>query len=544
MNVLILFTLVSLSSSYRSLGMIRTPAIQTKLGPVQGAVLSTVWNSIKYSSFKGIPFATPPVGRLRFKPPVPPTPWNATRAAIEEPESCPQVFLGDFHYMGNEDCLYLSVFTPETNFNRNMTPRAVMVWMYGGSFVSGFINTTYYGPDFFIEKDVIIVSINYRVGALGFLNLNHPDALGNAGLKDQTMALRWIQENIAAFGGDPGRVTIFGGSAGATSVTLHLLSEHSRGLFHRIIAQSGTPMFPLYSSPELALNNAVRLASTLGFTSQNPAEILEFLLRAPAQDIVQKTETMGVATAYVTLPFAPTTENNRLAAPEDIFLSECPIKVLESEKFHKYDVMLGFAKDEYITFLPFVYRILDRFAKIWNTLFEYIPFIPEYWYGPLNELLTIGQEFVFKAPIDLTRELIEQNNDGHPIYFYQISYSSPYAFHHMANVSIEGASHYDDVSFIFNMEILHAPTDPKHPYNQFRSKVVTLWTNFAKYGNPTPQGDKELGGVIWEPSGKDGRVFNISETFDMMNRNDVITERILLIQKLVYSIAHYISGCS
>ncbi|XP_076623387.1 juvenile hormone esterase-like isoform X2 [Colletes latitarsis] len=533
MNVLILLILVSLSSSYRCFGMIRTPVIQTKLGPVQGAVLSTVWNSIKYSSFKGIPFATPPVGRLRFKPPVPPTPWNATRATIKEPKSCPQLFPSDFHYMGNEDCLYLSVFTPETNFNRNMTPRAVMVWVYGGSFVSGYINTAFYSPDFFIEKDVIIVSINYRIGALG-----------NAGLKDQTMALRWIQENIAAFGGDPGRVTIFGASAGSTSVTLHLLSEHSRGLFQRVIAQSGAPVFPLYSSPELALNNAVKLVSTLGFTSQNTTEILEFLLRASAQDIVQRTETMGVATAFITLPFVPTTENNRLAAPEDIFMSECPIKVLETGKFLKHDVMLGFTKDEFISFWPFIYLMLDRFAKIWNMLFVYIPFVPEHWYGPLNDLLSIVQEFVFKAPIDLTREFIEQNNDGHPIYFYQVSYNSPYVFHHLFNVSKEGTGHYDDVSLIFNMKQLHAPTDPKHPHNQFRSKVVALWTNFAKYGNPTPQGDKELGSVIWEPSGKDGQVFNISETFNMMNHNDVITERILLIKKLIYFIAHYVSGCS
>ncbi|XP_043248790.1 juvenile hormone esterase-like isoform X1 [Colletes gigas] len=544
MNVSIPLILALLTSLCGCLGVIRTPVIDTKSGPVQGAVLTTVWNSVKYSSFKGIPFATPPVGNLRFKPPVLPEPWGKTRDAIEEPEACPQLDIVDLHYLGNEDCLYLSVFTPEMNFNRNMTPRVVMVWMYGGSFVSGSINTSFYGPDFFMEQDVVVVSLNYRLGALGFLNLNHPDALGNAALKDQTMVLRWVQDNIAAFGGDPGQVTLFGESAGSASVIYHTMSKHSKGLFQRIIAQSGAPLFPLYGAPSASKGNALRLANILGFSSSNTSEVLDFLRHQPVRNIVEAADTVNVITAFVSLPFGPTKENTQIASRKDIFLHECPITLLESGEFTKHDIMMGFNDSEVITGWLYIPMILNSFAKIWNRLFTAFPFYPEDWYGLIDNIIPIGTDFFFKAPIDLTRKLMQQNNDGHPIYVYQISYNSPYLLHKALNITSEGASHYDDVSFIFNMEILHAPTDPKHPYNQFRSKVVTLWTNFAKYGNPTPQGDKELGGVIWEPSGKDGRVFNISETFDMMNRNDVITERILLIQKLVYSIAHYISGCS
>ncbi|XP_076623384.1 juvenile hormone esterase-like [Colletes latitarsis] len=544
MNVSIPLILTLLTSLCGCLGVIRTPVIETKSGPVQGSVLTTVWNSVKYSSFKGIPFATPPVGNLRFKPPVPPEPWGKTRDAIEEPESCPQLDIFDFHYMGNEDCLYLSVFTPEMNFNRNMTPRVVMVWMYGGSYVSGFIKTSFYGPDFFMEQDVVVVSFNYRLGALGFLNLNHPDALGNAALKDQTMVLRWVQDNIAAFGGDPGQVTIFGESAGSASVIFHTMSKHSRGLFQRVIAQSGAPIFPLYSSPSLSMSNARRLANILGFSSSNTSEILDFLRQLPARDIVEAADTVNVITAIVTLPFVSTKENAQVASRKDIFLHECPITLLESGEFTKHDIMIGFNDSEVITAWLYIPMILNSFAKIWNTLFTALPFYPEDWYGLIDNIIPIGTDFFFKAPIDLTRKLMEQNNDGHPIYFYQISYNSPYLFHKSLNITSEGTGHLDDVGLIFNIEQLNAPTDPQHPFNRFRNKVVTLWTNFAKYGNPTPKGANPLGNVIWEPSGKDGRIFNINDSFSMLNNEDVITERILLIESIMHYVLHYISDCN
>jgi acetylcholinesterase len=139
-----------------------------------------------------------------------------------------------------EDCLYLNVWVPRTH--PPYQHKAVMVWIFGGGYYSGSSTLKIYdGKYLAAENDVIVVSMNYRVGALGFLNLNTPEARGNAGMMDQRMALEWVQRNIGYFGGSPHNVTIFGESAGATSVGLHLLSPLSRGLFTRAILQSGAP---------------------------------------------------------------------------------------------------------------------------------------------------------------------------------------------------------------------------------------------------------------------------------------------------------------
>ena len=211
--------------------------------------------------FLGIPFAKPPVGDLRFKHPEQmeawdPKIWNATK----KPNCCYQsrdsVF--DFHkdFTGeamftahkiwnpvtdnSEDCLYLNIWVPRTN--PPYINKAVMVWIYGGGFYTGSSDLPLYdGKVLAAENDVIVVSFNYRVGSLGFLKLNTADVPGNAGMMDQRMALEWVQRNIGYFGGSPRNVTIFGESAGAVSVGLHLLSPLSRRLFTRAILQSGAP---------------------------------------------------------------------------------------------------------------------------------------------------------------------------------------------------------------------------------------------------------------------------------------------------------------
>ena len=134
----------------------------------------------------------------------------------------------------DEDCLYLNVHVPEGS---GEDPLPVMVWIYGGAFNSG--AGFWYGPGYFMSHNIIVVTFNYRLGPLGFLSFANDESPGNAGLWDQLAALRWVQTNIAAFGGDPGRVTLAGESAGSFSATYHMLSDHSAGLFHRVIAQSG-----------------------------------------------------------------------------------------------------------------------------------------------------------------------------------------------------------------------------------------------------------------------------------------------------------------
>lgn len=144
--------------------------------------------------------------------------------------------------IGDEDCLYLNVFTPEKPQVGKQLP--VMVWIHGGGFANGCGNQEWYGPDYLVPKGVILVSINYRLAAFGFLSFANTECPGNFGLKDQSLGLKWVQQNISAFGGDPNNVTIFGESAGSASVHYQVLSPLSRGLFQKAIAQSACSINP------------------------------------------------------------------------------------------------------------------------------------------------------------------------------------------------------------------------------------------------------------------------------------------------------------
>ncbi|WP_157138750.1 carboxylesterase/lipase family protein [Asticcacaulis biprosthecium] len=242
--------------------------------------------------FRAVPFARPPVGDLRWRAPQDPTPWQGVRYATESAAACLQVDLGWQSAMSrssSEDCLYLEVRTPDT-----ARKLPVMVFIHGGANRAGGATGTVMAG--FAPKGVVIVSIPYRLGALGFLS--HPaltqeqgGASGNYALMDQVKALEWVRDNIAAFGGDPGNVTIFGHSAGAQDVGLLLTSPLAKGLFHKAISQSGPPQFGL-PARTLAQNEAigVELASEISMSPPDSAQALADLRRQPAISIQELTD--------------------------------------------------------------------------------------------------------------------------------------------------------------------------------------------------------------------------------------------------------------
>jgi para-nitrobenzyl esterase len=204
----------------------------------RGAVRGVVAGGMR--SFLGIPYAAPPIGRRRWAPPAPHAPWVGVRPATTFARGCPQGSSLLAVTSTDEDCLYLNVFTPSPLGGR---PLPVMVWIHGGGLVAG--NASTYLPDRLVAQGVVVVTLDYRLGVLGFLA--HPAlaagggdrASGNYGLLDQQFALHWVQRNIAAFGGDPHEVTLFGQSAGGLSVHDQLASPEDRGLFQRAIVESG-----------------------------------------------------------------------------------------------------------------------------------------------------------------------------------------------------------------------------------------------------------------------------------------------------------------
>ncbi|XP_046678712.1 juvenile hormone esterase-like [Homalodisca vitripennis] len=225
-------------------GNTRPPFTSVAQGRLKGRWFVTRGNRT-VAGFLGIPYASPPVGALRFKSPQPPSPWEGVLSATEDKPGCPQK-AGTSNIplrarVTSEDCLYISVYTPDVMASHRLP---VLVYIYGGSFEVGTSSSSSYGPDYLLDEDVILVVFSWRLGILGFLSLEHPVLPGNLGLKDQRAALRWIKENIPQFGGDPEKITIFGESTGAASVHYHLIFTAHEGLFRAGIADSGSARSP------------------------------------------------------------------------------------------------------------------------------------------------------------------------------------------------------------------------------------------------------------------------------------------------------------
>ncbi|KAJ9588465.1 hypothetical protein L9F63_018198, partial [Diploptera punctata] len=315
--------------------MSSTVTINIAQGALRGKE-ETTKAGFKYYSFKGIPYAKPPIGSLRFKAPQPLESWSGVRDAFEEGHPCPQVDEIFRLYKGNEDCLFLNVFTPQLNPVSNNSLKPVMVWFHGGGFNKGSSSSEIYGPDFLVAEDVVIVSFNYRLGPFGFLCLDTEDVPGNAGLKDQVLALRWVQQNIEQFGGDPGKVTIFGESAGGASVHYHMLSPMSKGLFHQAISQSGTALNP-WAFSATAKERSFRLGKVLGCTTNNANELLKFLEKVSAQDIVNKVvESVSVEDV----------REKKVKGPGGTFLEAHPRDIMQAGKFQHIPYMLGVNSQE------------------------------------------------------------------------------------------------------------------------------------------------------------------------------------------------------
>ncbi|XP_078488112.1 para-nitrobenzyl esterase-like isoform X1 [Ciona intestinalis] len=236
-------------------------------------------------AFYAVPFAQPPIGSLRFRSPLPVSHLGLIDASEYKFVQCPQINRGNY----TEDCLVLNVFVPSTlNLDTAIAPEdrlPVMVWIYGGAFLTGSsTNFFYYGKPLCNRTNTVIVTVNYRLGAFGFLSLNEGGVVleGNQGIRDQQLALTWVQDNIANFGGDKDKVTIFGESAGAQSVVIHLVSPTSESLFHRAIIQSSPAFYQCYTNTEA--NELTRfLLQTINCTG---TQEIQCLLEKDADDIL------------------------------------------------------------------------------------------------------------------------------------------------------------------------------------------------------------------------------------------------------------------
>ncbi|XP_008824809.1 cholinesterase, partial [Nannospalax galili] len=473
--------------------------ITTKAGKVRGLSLPVLGGMV--TAFLGIPYAQPPLGRLRFKKPQPLNKWsevwNATKYANSCYQNTDQTFPG-FHgsEMWNpntdlsEDCLYLNVWTPVPK-PKNAT---VMVWIYGGGFQTGTTSLPVYDGKFLARVErVIVVSMNYRVGALGFLALpGNAEAPGNMGLFDQQLALQWVQRNIAAFGGNSKSVTIFGESAGAASVSLHLLCPQSHPLFTRAILQSGSSNAPwAVMSPEEARNKSLTLAKFTGCSRDNETEVIICLQNKDPQEILLNEIFVLPSDSLLSVNFGPTVDGD--------FLTDIPHTLLQLGQVKKTEILVGVNKDEGTAFLVYSApgfskdnnSIITRreFQEGLNVffpgvsdlgkesiLFYYVDWLddqtPEVYREALDDV--VGDYNIICPALEFTKKFSDFGNNAFFYYFEHRSSKLPWP-------EWMGVVHGYEIEFVFGLPLERRASYTKAEEILSRS-IMKRWANFAKYG--------------------------------------------------------------
>ncbi|CAG0888517.1 unnamed protein product [Cyprideis torosa] len=497
----------------------------------------------EYYAFRDIFYAEAPV---RFTPPTPHPGWNGTRDGTQERVMCIQRLISLSLVVGQEDCLVLHVFVP-VQTHQPAKLLSVMVNIHGGGFVSGTSMSLVYGPDFLMapEHEVILVNINYRLGAFGFLSTGDKEATGNWGLLDQVEALKWIQKEISAFGGDPGKVTVFGQSAGGTSVSLLRLSPLSRGLFHRAIAQSGMSALSIEGSwKEHPEENALKLAQSLQCPVPDPAvaerevvssSIVECLRQKPAKDIAKR--------VFHPLEWQGLDDDIRVflqPVVDGVFLQDSPSSILEQGKIgNPVPSMMGSMEEEFNFLIGFT--LLDpkgldvlnnNFYKLCTIIFDFATEysdnreacrrIKQHFLGDGDATFTYANVRLFIQI--LNERFIEISNLKELLLLSKRIPTYHYMFDHVASQSLikraqmflrrsimmmpeesvrnyselydlhvpRGAEHGDDLAYLFSGAMV--PNSPLDSDDSKVSQMVTkLWTTFAH------KGSFELVAADWKP---------------------------------------------
>lgn len=247
--------------------------LELDVGRIQGSVL-TIRTGENFHAFRRIPYAEPPIGTLRFRAPQPKANWSEILDCTNYGPMCMQNDRWNGNLMIREDCLFLNVFTKNLQSAGNFELKPVIAFLHGGGFELG--SSIEYGPELLMERDIVLVTIQYRLGAFGSLAVETREIPGNANFKDQNLALRWIKSHIIKFGGDPERVTLAGLSAGSHSATAHMISPMSKGLFRNVIALSGAMPWQI----NLATNNietARALAARVNCPTESTADMVRCL---------------------------------------------------------------------------------------------------------------------------------------------------------------------------------------------------------------------------------------------------------------------------
>lgn len=486
--------------------------VQTKKGKVRGSTVTAVTGK-KVDAWLSIPYAQKPIGNLRFRHPRPIEKWEGVLNTTELSNSCVQIidtvfgdFVGSTMWNPNtplsEDCLYLNVVVPKPR----PTNAAVMVWVFGGGFYSGTNTLEIYDHNIIVsEENVILCSIQYRVASLGFLYFGTTDVPGNAGMFDQMMGLQWIKDNIAAFGGNPNNITLFGESAGAVSVALHLLSPLSRNLFSQAIMQSGAATSPwAIISREESFLRGLRLAEAVK-CPHDRSDLNAVIDCLKKKDPVELVNNESITLGICEFPFVPIIDGS--------FLDEHPVRALANKNFKKTNILLGSNSEEGNYFI--IYYLTELFRNEENVyvsrqeflravtelnphvnaiarqaiIFEYTDWLnPDDSVSNRNALDKMVGDYHFTCDVnEMAHRYAETGNNVYMYYYKHRTVANPWP-------TWTGVMHADEINYLFG-----EPLNPAKSYTaqevDLSKRLMRYWANFAKTGNPSlsPNG-------VWTPT--------------------------------------------
>ncbi|CAG9860255.1 unnamed protein product [Phyllotreta striolata] len=493
------------------------PVINLEKGKIRGLIRESE-NGNKYYAFQEIPFAAPPVGPNRFQVPKEPPQWDGILNTTRNTKRCyqSQLLQGDVETIESEDCLYLNVYSPDIHAKKLLP---VLLWIHGGAFVTGSAVFGETGPKYIMDQDIVVVTTNYRLGAFGFVGTDDEVIPLNLGLKDQRLAMEWVNKNIHLFGGNPKHVVLAGESAGSISVGFHLISQrpNEEQLFQAAIMQSGTPIASGLKQSD-STQNAFDLGRRLdkNFSSKDSKELLNVLQKADAKDIVSAFVIGGVS-----------------LEKEGLF-SHLGYQAFIDQKYQRVPVLIGFNSEEWL----FVGKNETQLKEIDKDPSLLIPARVNVAPGMrptvgklLKEIYTQNTSFEedFGGFVRFTSDsmfingvckLVELSCENAPYYLYQFAYKGVLGesmnippYNDTGNVV-----HAEDLRYMWddgkNSDLRKFPAEDVLMLHRF----VKMWTNFVKYFNPTPQADPLLQNISWKPSEPNTiRYLNINSTLEMRN---------------------------
>lgn len=460
--------------------------VETEYGTVQGSESDGV------VSFKGIPYAAPPVDNLRFAPPQEPEAWNGVLECVEFRDSAMQASADtESGVTGSEDCLYLNIWKPADAAAENLP---VYVYIHGGAYAQGTPAKPTYDGTAFAKDGVIQVNIAYRLNALGFIALEEAEAeygyLGNVGTLDQIAALKWINENIEAFGGDPDNITIGGESAGSFSVSNLVLSPLAEGLFSKAIMESGNVLGQAMTIPGNLENreNAIQLGEE--FMAEMGVSTMEELRALPAEDLVKASAFNLDMTHPSTYMFWPVFDGAVL--PED------PYAALREGAYNHVDILAGFNADEGTMFIPADRTEAEYTEYVERVFGENAPAVFERYPVDAENSPTDRMRYFFKMGLRYGSDVFcdEISAQGNTAYFYNFTFTTE-----KLEAADLGSGHALELPFVF--ETVSPKAFSSNPEEEpLGLQMHDYWLGFITDGNPNSIGKTD---VEWKPYSADDK---------------------------------------